>query len=333
MFLSIITPVYNTAEYLSLCIDSCLEQGFSLDDYEILLIDDGSVDGSAEILDKYVSKYSNLTVIHKSNGGVSVARNIALDLAQGDYIWFVDSDDFIEKNVLSDLYNLAMSHRPEKIQLNMYHMKSDYFTPEEEELYKTQKLIPGKRLICSAIYRADCINKNKTRFHPELRSNGDLVFSYELKKSIGGYQNVVTFEDPIVYFYRKNVNSITYTVSTKKLNSSISLSSIMHGHALDDGDGFAEYTMVKYIYFSLHGIAQLPRSERRVWIDLMREKGVYPVRASKDGYIYYKDHYATMSISGVPQLLFRWIPTPIGFFYVKMRSLVSNIIKLLRKKH
>ena len=65
----------------------------------------------------------------------------------------------------------------------------------------------------------------------------------------------------------------------------------------------------------------------------MREKGVYPVRASKEGYIYYKDHYATMSISGVPQLLFRWIPTPIGFFYVKMRSLVSNIIKLLRKKH
>jgi len=160
MFLSIITPVYNTAEYLSVCIESCLAQGMNQDDYEIIFIDDGSVDGSAEILDEYISKYTNLLVVHKVNGGVSAARNIALDLAQGEYIWFIDSDDFIEKNVLPELRTLAEKQKPERIHMQMYHMKSDYFTADEEELYKAGKLVPGKSLICSAMYRSECISRN-----------------------------------------------------------------------------------------------------------------------------------------------------------------------------
>lgn len=326
MFLSIITPVFNTAEYLTYCIDSCLQQGMEEDDYEIIFIDDGSVDNSALILDEYINKYSNLIVVHKMNGGVSVARNIALDLAQGEYIWFIDSDDFIEKNVLPDIYELAQKSKPQRIHLNMYHMKSDYFTDEEEDLYKERKLVPGKRLICSAVYRTECINKNRTRFHPELRSNGDLVFSYELRKSIGDYTNVATYE-PLVYFYRKNGSSITYTPSAKKLNSSISLSSIMHEHALEYLDGFAEYTMVRYLYYSFHGMAQLPKDERKQWINLMREKKVYPLLANKEGCKYYQEHYQTLKINGLPKIMFRWMPTPIGFAYVMLRSWLSKIIR------
>lgn len=329
MFLSIITPVYNTGKYLPYCLDSCLEQGMNPEEYEIILIDDGSKDNSAEILDDYASRYSNLVVIHKVNEGVSVARNIALDLAKGEYIWFIDSDDFIEKNVLPDIYKLVQEHKPERISLNIYHMKSDFFTPEEEELYKEKKLIPGKRLICSAIYRADCINKNHTRFHPELTSNGDLVFTYELRKSIGGYSNEAEFAEPIVYYYRKNGNSITYTVSSKKLNSSINLSSIMYKHALEYKDGFAEYTMVRYLYFSYNGILQLPKTERKKWIALMREKCVYPIVVSSIGCEYYKDHYKTMKIRGISKLMFRWVPTAVGFYYVKIRSLFSRLLHSL----
>lgn len=331
MFLSIITPVYNTAEYLSVCIESLLQQGISTDEYEIIFIDDGSVDNSAIILDEYVSKYPNMLVVHKVNGGVSRARNIALDLAQGEYIWFIDSDDFIEKNVLSDIQELAKSNAPERIQLNMYHMKSDYFTEEEEKLYKQKKLIPGKRLICSAVYRKECIEKEKTRFHPELTSNGDLVFGYELKKSIGDYKNVVTY-DPVVYFYRNNGNSITNTVSAKKLNSSINLCAIMHGHALNDSEGFAEYTMVRYMYYSYNGIFQLPRKERYQWIKLMREKNVYPVIISRKGSAYYKAHYQTMRIKGVSPMVFRWMPTLIGYTYVMIRSTISKLLSCIRGK-
>ncbi len=326
MFLSIITPVYNTAKYLPACLDSLLDQGVSYDTYEVILINDGYTDGSAAILDEYAGKYPNLRVVHKENGGVSAARNIALDMAQGEYIWFIDSDDFIERKVLPDIYALAQREKPERIHLKMYHMKSDYFTAEEEELYKAKKLVPGTSLICSAIYRAECINKNKTRFHPELTANGDLVFSFELKKSIGGYTNEAWLNEPIVYFYRKNGGSITYRPSARKLNSWIHLCAIMRQHALTDGDEFAEYTMVRYMYRSFHGLSQLPREERKTWVRLMREKNAYPVVASSKGAQYYRDHYKSMRIKGVPKWLFQWIPTPAGYAYVMIRSAFSKML-------
>ncbi len=326
MFLTIITPVYNTAKYLSDCLESLLDQGMSYEEYEVILINDGSTDNSKEILDQYAAKYPNLRVIHKENSGVSATRNIALDMAQGEYIWFIDSDDFIERKVLPLLHKLIQEKKPQRIHTKMYHMKSDYFTPEEEALYREKKLVPGKSLICSALYRRDCIERGPTRFHPELTSNGDLVFSYELRKSLGDYTSEATLEEPIVYYYRKNGGSITYRPSARKLNSSISLSAIMHGHALQSGDGFAEYTMVRYLYRSYHGMLQLPRAERRQWLQLMKEKGVYPIRANQAGCGYYREHYRTMRIKGVPLFLFRWIPTPIGYAYTWARSKFSRLL-------
>ena len=332
MYLSIITPVYNTAKYLPACLDSLLDQGVSYEDYEIILINDGSKDNSAEILDRYAAQYPNLRVVHKENSGVSATRNIALDMVQGDYIWFIDSDDFIERNVLPQIFRIIQEKQPQRIHTKMYHMKSDYFTPEEETLYREKKLVAGKSLICSALYRTECVNLGPTRFHPELTSNGDLVFSYELKKSLGGYINEAWLDEPIVYFYRKNGGSITYRPSAKKLNSSISLSAIMRNHALEGDDGFAEYTMVRYLYFSYHGIFQLPRSERKGWLRLMREKGVYPVTVSPEGCKYYRDHFSSMRIKGIHPLLYKWIPTPVGYAYVWIRSAASGIIRHMRKR-
>lgn len=331
MFLSIITPVYNTAKYLPFCLDSVLDQGMPYNEYEIILINDGSTDNSAEILDQYAAKYPNLRVIHKENSGVSATRNIALDMAQGEYIWFIDSDDFIERNVLPAIRELAQSS-PQRIHTMMYHMKSDFFTPEEEGLYREKKLVPGKSLICSAIYRRDCIEQGPTRFHPELTCNGDLVFSYELKKSICGYTNEATLTEPIVYFYRKSSGSITYRPSPKKLNSFICLCSIMHSHALKSGDGFAEYTMVRYLYRSFHGMSQLPRAERSQWLQRMREKQVYPIVANKEGCTYYRNHYQTMRIKGIPVFLFRWMPTPMGYRYVMVRSFISGMASKILKR-
>ena len=325
MLLTIITPVYNTAQYLPACLDSLLNQGVPYDSYEIILINDGSTDDSAAILNQYASKYPHLRVVHKENSGVSATRNIALDLAQGEYIWFIDSDDFIEKNVLPDIFEILRTEKPELLQLNIYHMKSDYFTPDEEELFNAKKLIPGKRLICSAIYCAECINRQHTRFHPELTANGDMVFGYELKKSIGGYQKISTY-DPVVYYYRKNGSSITYKPSAKKLNSWICLCGIMHSHAQGDDDGFAEYTMVRYMYRTFHGLMQMPHAERKKWMQLMREKNVYPAIANQTGCAYYRDHYKTMKIKGIPLILFRWMATPIGYAYVFFRATFSKIM-------
>ena len=95
---SIIVPVYNTEKFLHRCIDSILTQTYT--DFELLLIDDGSKDSSGSICDEYAEKDSRVRVFHKENGGVSSARNLGLDNAWGEWITFVDSDDYIEENYL-----------------------------------------------------------------------------------------------------------------------------------------------------------------------------------------------------------------------------------------
>ena len=97
--ITVIVPVYNTEKYLRRCVDSILAQTFT--DFELLLIDDGSTDGSGAICDEYAKKDSRVRVFHKEIGGVSSARNLGLDKAYGEWISFVDSDDWIDVLFLS----------------------------------------------------------------------------------------------------------------------------------------------------------------------------------------------------------------------------------------
>ena len=99
MKVSVIIPVYNSGPYLSRCIDSVLEQSFS--DFELLLIDDGSTDGSDKLCDAYAEKDCRIHVFHKKNGGASSARNVGLDNAKGEWVTFIDSDDYVLDNYLS----------------------------------------------------------------------------------------------------------------------------------------------------------------------------------------------------------------------------------------
>lgn len=107
--ISVIVPVYNVEDYLDRCLSSILEQTFS--DFEILLIDDGSTDSSGAICDDYATKYTNITVIHKENKGLSDTRNVGIKNAKGEYIFFIDSDDFIIPKCLEILYYNATKNK------------------------------------------------------------------------------------------------------------------------------------------------------------------------------------------------------------------------------
>ena len=100
--ISVIVPVYNVERYIRQCVESILEQTYA--DLEIILVDDGSTDGSGSICDEYKLKDNRVVVIHKCNGGLSEARNAGLDIARGEYIGFVDSDDYIEPDMYEVLY-------------------------------------------------------------------------------------------------------------------------------------------------------------------------------------------------------------------------------------
>lgn len=101
--ISIVIPVYNKEKFISECLDSAISQKFPKDRYEILCINDGSTDNSVSIIQQYIKKYSNITVINKKNGGVSSARNVGIKNAKGRYILFIDADDSISENTIKDI--------------------------------------------------------------------------------------------------------------------------------------------------------------------------------------------------------------------------------------
>lgn len=109
MKISVIVPVYNVATWLRRCVDSILAQTFT--DFELILVDDGSTDSSPAICDEYVSKDKRVSVLHSANAGLSSARNSGLLIASGDYISFVDSDDWISPDMLEYLYSLAVKYK------------------------------------------------------------------------------------------------------------------------------------------------------------------------------------------------------------------------------
>lgn len=103
---TVIVPVYNVEQYLRKCIESIMSQSYT--NLEIILVDDGATDSSGSICDEYKDKDKRIKVIHKNNGGLSSARNAGLQVATGDYISYVDSDDYIQKNFIEELINLCL---------------------------------------------------------------------------------------------------------------------------------------------------------------------------------------------------------------------------------
>lgn len=106
---TVIIPVYNVENTLQRCIDSVIAQ--SLSEIEIILIDDGSPDNSGSICDEYAAKYTHIKVIHKNNEGLGLARNSGINIANGEYVAFLDSDDYVETNMYKALYEAAKLHR------------------------------------------------------------------------------------------------------------------------------------------------------------------------------------------------------------------------------
>jgi len=109
--ISIIIPVYNVEKYINRCIDSILKQTYK--NIEVILVDDGSTDNSGKICDEYSEKDKRIKVIHKQNGGQSEARNYALDIFEGEYVTFLDSDDYVSEDYIEYMYNLLINTKTE----------------------------------------------------------------------------------------------------------------------------------------------------------------------------------------------------------------------------
>ena len=132
MIFSVIIPCYNCVKTLERTVESIRVCGLS--DYEILLIDDGSNDGTAELCDRLCGKYEGIRCVHQSNKGVSAARNRGIDEARGEYIWFVDSDDTVDEDSLRGVLKTALLKKPDML---LFGMSFDYYNHGKMYLRET----------------------------------------------------------------------------------------------------------------------------------------------------------------------------------------------------
>lgn len=171
--ISIIVPIYNVEKYLAVCIDSLLSPQCVIR-LEIILVNDGSTDSSGRIADKYAKEESYIKVIHQKNRGVSSARNAGLDIAEGKYIAFVDSDDWLNIDSLLFLYQEAIKYQVEIATGNMWEVKNNTIEPYRwisNEL--NNKLISGKEyfvwLVQQNIYSSVVVRNILTEYKFVLR--------------------------------------------------------------------------------------------------------------------------------------------------------------------
>lgn len=140
MLFSVVVPVYNVERFLPECLESIINQSF--EDYELILIDDGSSDSSSQICDEYQKRDERIKVIHKTNEGVSIARQVGVATCSGKYVTFVDSDDWIDNDFLLSFYNVIKKHSPDIICCNYVDSTGkNYSLKLPSGLYKKDKII------------------------------------------------------------------------------------------------------------------------------------------------------------------------------------------------
>ena len=251
--ISVIIPAYNAEKYLTEALDSVVSQTMSDSDYEIIIVNDGSSDHTADILEKYKNLYSNITVINKENGGPSSARNAGLDIASGEYIYFFDADDLLINNSLEALYQCA-----EEKNADLVIGKYNVLTP-----YKLSPVCTLDNLVCldnidkyntdilqtfvlwNKLFRLDLIKQYHLNFKSVSYSeDGIFVMDYVLHCT-----NITGLDQALIQYRRFNESiggSITASVSESKIRDYLTAHKIILTCAKESFlRDFPEYTTIE----------------------------------------------------------------------------------------
>lgn len=218
MEISIIVPVYNTKQFLKRCIDSLLNQTQKV---EIVLVDDGSDDGSEILCDEYDKNYDNIKVIHKKNGGVSAARNDGLKAADGKYIGFVDSDDWVEADMFETLFSVMKDTNSDLSACGVFHETEDKTISEENtgNIWITDRASCYKEILgsnelrgylCNKLFKKDLIAE---MIDETLSQCEDLLFVANYLKNI----KFCAYIQKPMYHYRRRSGAGDFGYSRRSL--------------------------------------------------------------------------------------------------------------------
>ncbi len=240
MKVSVIIPIYKVEKWIDRCVNSVLQQ--TLQDIEIILVDDGSPDRCPDICDRYKDSYTNIKVIHKQNGGLASARNAGMQAAKGKYIFFLDSDDWIDPNTLAELVETAEAHQVDFVRFRpMYANWPNHRDGElcdfgaengmEEGLYNRARIEAEifPRLIVTpqmtmgpivaawrSLYRSTFLLDNKLYFDEIVRYSEDAIFS---AKVVFHTNSFYYLDGPRYYHYFYNRESITKSFKPDRWDS------------------------------------------------------------------------------------------------------------------
>lgn len=217
--ISIIVPVYNVEHYIDKCVESIVNQTYK--NLDIILVDDGSTDSSPQKCDVWAKKDSRIRVIHKENGGVSSARNAGLTAAEGAFISFVDSDDYIAPNMV-DIFRSAMHDDVQFVSCNYYCVHETGAltskTRKKVRLSGTSSIVKSYLFeqICSPsiwakFYRKSVIENNGLQFDTSVKVGEDYLFNYFYLKHC---QTAVAIDDVLYYYYRGRHAAVTASINS-----------------------------------------------------------------------------------------------------------------------
>jgi glycosyltransferase involved in cell wall biosynthesis len=250
--LSIIIPAYNASLYIEKCLRSCAIQDISPQEYEIIIINDGSKDNSHQIINSVINEYSNFKYIDKPNGGVSSARNAGLDIANGEYVWFVDADDWIEENCLSFLLDTMKNDNLDALQINAkevaingditpyYLRKQDSSPILTPDIYLKTGYFEGYAHM--TISRKSIIEKYNIRFNQSIKMREDLLFNLE----VASYTERIQRLNINPYYYC--IREFSASVIHDKDSNLLLLNEIRNLEKKDILKEFNEWLIPDYLY-------------------------------------------------------------------------------------
>lgn len=214
---SVIIPVYNAEKYLVKCLNNIVAQ--SLEDIEIIIIDDGSTDNSLNIIKKYCSKYENIKYKSKTNEGQAIARNIGISMATGEFITFVDSDDYIDKEMLEKMYNNAIENNSDIVvcdYVEEYERKKIY----KKSLYVLDEDLKKSFIVsvagpCSKIIKTEIFKRNNLKF---LENN--IYEDLAVIPVLAIYAKKITYcEEPLYHYVIRKNSTMQQQSYSEKLES------------------------------------------------------------------------------------------------------------------
>lgn len=285
--LSVIIPTYNLENYIALTLDSCLRQNIPTDEYEIICINDGSSDRSAEIISEYAKKYANVKSFSQLNAGVSVARNKGIEIAQGRYIWFVDGDDLIADNCLASILSIVEDNNLDIFNIEMQSVsRRDFFSteacdcnvcPDGEDVlsFMVSKGGTGGG-VWRSIYKTDLLKENDLHFSQNIKYSEDVLFGF--KALIEAERCAKT--DSVFYHYYQREGSAMHSSNHLKHIESMYLLAGEYQKIADEEEKWRDVSLskknfaIKALLFGLVQNADVKLAKE--WIAKLRSEKLYP---------------------------------------------------------